>query len=52
MSLRERPWLSAALWGAATLALVLVNSGSVLLAVVLAVVVAAISHRIERFRQQ
>ena len=55
MPLRERPWfpwLSAALWGLVVLALVLVNSGNVVLAVVLALVVAAISYRIDGSRQQ
>lgn len=46
------PWLSAALWGLVVFALVLVNSGNVVLAVALALVVAAISQRIDRSRQQ
>lgn len=53
MPLRERswyPWLSAALWGLVVFALVLVNSGNVVLAVALALVVAAISSRIDRPR--
>ncbi len=55
MPLRERPWfpwLSATAWGLVVLALVLVNSGSILLAVVLGVVVAVISRRIDGSRQQ
>jgi hypothetical protein len=53
MPLRDRswyPWLSAALWGLVVLALVLVNSGNVVLAVVLGLLVAALSHRIDRPR--
>lgn len=48
---KQQPWYpyaSAALWGAGVGALTLVNSGSVLLAVVLALVVAAISWRLAR----
>ncbi|MCW2680821.1 MAG: hypothetical protein JWM62_2222 [Frankiales bacterium] len=55
MPLRDRPWypwLSAALWGLVVFALVLVNSGNVVLAVVLGLVVAVISQRIDRSRQQ
>ena len=55
MPLRERPWfpwLSAALWGLLVLALVLVNSGNVVLAVALGAVVAVLSHRIDRSRQE
>jgi hypothetical protein len=51
MSVRSRswsPWLSATLWGLVVLALVLVNSGNVVLAVLLGVVVTALSHRIDR----
>ena len=55
MPLRERPWFpwfSAALWGLVVLALVLVNSGNVVLAVALGLGVAVLSHRIDRSRQQ
>ena len=55
MPLRERPWypwLSAALWGLAVFALVLVNSSSLVLAVALGVVVAVISRKIDRSRQE
>lgn len=55
MPLRDRPWfrwLSAALWGLLVLALVLVNSGSVVLAVALGLLVAVLSHRIDRSRQE
>ena len=55
MPLRERPWypfLSAAVWGLVVLGLVLVNSGNVVLAVALGLVVAVLSHRIDRSRQQ
>ena len=55
MPLRDRPWfpwLSAALWGLLVLALVLVNSGNVVLAVALGLVVAVLSHRIDRSRQE
>lgn len=55
MPLRERPWfpwLSAALWGLLVLALVLVNSGNVVLALALGTGVAILSHRIDRSRQQ
>ena len=50
MPLRERPWfpwLSAVLWGLLVLGLVLVNSGSVVLAVGLGLAVAALSHWID-----
>ncbi len=50
MPLRERPrfpWLSPVLWGLLVLGLVLVNSGSVVLAVGLGLVVTVISHRID-----
>ena len=53
--MREQPWFpyaSAAVWGLVVLALVLVNSGNVVLAVVLGLVVAVISHRIDRSRQE
>ena len=53
MPLRDRPWypwLTAALWGLVVVALVLVNSGNVVLAVVLGLLVAGISHRIDRPR--
>ena len=55
MPLRDRPWFpwaSAAAWGLAVFALVLVNSGNAALAVVLGGVVAVLSHRIDRSRQQ
>lgn len=55
MPLRDRPWfpwLSAALWGLLVLGLVLVNSGDVALAIALGLVVAVISHRIDRSRQE
>lgn len=56
MPLRDRPWfpwLSAAVWGLLVLALALVNSGNLVLAVALGLVVAAISYRIDgRSRQQ
>ena len=55
MPLRERPWFpyaSAAVWGLVVFGLVLVNSGNVVLAVALGLVVAAISQRIDRSRQQ
>ena len=55
MPLRDRPWfpwVSAALWGLLVLALVLVNSGNVVLAVALGLVVAVLSHRIDRSRQE
>ena len=50
MSVRSRPWfpwVSAALWGLVVLALVLVNSGNVVLAVVLGVAVMLLSRRID-----
>lgn len=53
MPLKERPWfpwLSAALWGLVVFALVLVNSRNVVLAVVLGLVVAGISRRIDGSR--
>lgn len=53
MSVKDRtwyPWLSAVLWGLVVLALVLVNSGNALLAVTLGLVVAMISHRVDRPR--
>lgn len=55
MPLRDRPWfpfLSAALWGLVVFALVLVNSGNVVLAVAVGLVVAVISHRVDRSRQK
>ena len=55
MPLRDRPWFpwaSAAVWGVVVLALVLVNSGNVVLAVAIGLVVAVISHRIDRARQE
>jgi hypothetical protein len=54
MSLKDRswfPWASAALWGLLVFALVLVNSSNVVLALVLGLVVAVISQRIDRSRQ-
>lgn len=50
MSTRQRPWfrwLSAVLWGLLVLGLVLVNSGSVVLAVGLGLAVSVLSHRID-----
>ena len=55
MPLRDRPWFpwfSAALWGLVVFALVLVNSGNVLLAIALGTVVTVISQRVDRSRQQ
>ncbi len=46
------PWVSAAIWGLVVLALVLGNSGNVVLAVALGLVVAVISQRIDRSRQE
>ena len=49
--MKEQPWFpyaAVAAWGLVTGALVLVNSGSVVLAVLLGLVVAAISWRIDR----
>ena len=54
MSLSDRPWYpwaSAAGWSLLVLVLVLANSGSVLLAVVLAAVVGAISWRVDGARR-
>ncbi len=55
MSSKERawfPWVSAALWGLLVLVLVLVNSGNVVLAVALGLLVTVLSHRIDRSRQE
>lgn len=55
MSAKDRPWfpwVSAALWGLLVFALVLVNSGSAVLAVGLGLGVAVLSHRIDASRQQ
>lgn len=55
MPLRDRPWFpwaSAAAWGLVVLALVLVNSGNAVLAVAVGLVVAVLSHRIDRSRQE
>lgn len=49
--MKEQPWFpyaAVAVWGLVTGVLVLVNSGSVVLAVLLGLVVAAISWRIDR----
>lgn len=49
--MKEQPWFpyaAVASWGLVTGVLVLVNSGSVVLAVLLGLVVAAISWRIDR----
>ena len=53
--MKQQPWwpyASAAAWGVGVLVLVLVNSGNVLLAVGLAVVVALISWRIDGGRRR
>lgn len=55
MPLRDRPWfpwVSAALWGLLVLGLVAVNTGNVVLAVALGLVVALISRKIDGSRQQ
>lgn len=55
MPLRERPWfpwVSAAVWGLVVLALVLLNSGNIVLALGLGALVAVLSHRIDRSRQE
>jgi hypothetical protein len=55
MPLRDRPWfpwVSAALWGLVVFALVLVNSGNLILALALGLVVAVLSQRIDRSRQE
>ena len=54
MSLKDRAWYpyaSAAGWAAVVFALVLVNSGSILLAVVLAAVVGVITWRLDGGRR-
>ena len=51
MSLKQQPWypyVSVVVWGLGVFVLVLVNSGNLLLAVLLGVVVAGISWGIER----